>query len=1104
MPNTNFSLTLEEINLLKDVYDDISFQSIRRGNEYFKKGYVLSVNKQGDLLEAKISGTAIYSTLIDLEKGHFQCSCPARPPCKHVAALIIWALQNENTIKAKEEETVNSVHNEKDKIKGHCELVLMIKNEHACFFAKKENGTFLQLKKKADFNYLNTKWREIADKLLSNRHSQGDYYFINNNAIAIPITKVTNELESTQYPTFYNQNDFSSPVVFGGTIECRTLLLELPDEDYEIDLDIDLEIANHDGIYRSLLYCRDPFTDGYQEISMHHILYSGLPLFLNEKPIEAKIFKKMNDMLFEEHRHSSFGLTKRAINKSKGGESCFYFCKLVKDQRKDIIIQLINNLFSVSELYSNKKTLEPYYSMKMKKLFDEAWTKGPALAISLYFDETEEKKKIKGKVEFIYAQKIKYLKPKQNIAEEEKAFTDHLVGFPGSRSRKKYERKFVDNSHKGTLVVRSPRKESNLLEIANIPFSYRKTSGEFAFTTRFLKKFATEYLPIFKKKNILLKLDKSLMSAVMNLHTVTFNIESSSKIDWFQGQIKIKGLNSKDTKLILSAYRKKEGAVQLSTGQWFVVDQLNINDIYKTLENIGIRINKDGVSSDFNRGQLIGLEPTNEIEIRAEKKIETLKTDFRKSLHAERSLPLKLSTSLEKQLRTYQKEGVAFFWHLFNLKVGGILADDMGLGKTIQTIAFIESIIRLNPQKSLFLVVCPMAALSVWELECQKFSPEILIQIWHGLQRKSKTLLKKGVVITTYMTLAQDIDALKEIKFTSIFIDEAQNIKNVTTKGSKSVRELNSDSFFCLTGTPVENYLSDLWSLMDICFPGLLGTKQAFGKTYGLGQALTNHEQLIKKIDPFILRRRKKEVLQELPQKSETLISLPLDNSQTIIYEKVRKEAVQVLKNAGSSYLMKMLPYLMQLRRICCHPDLKDQMKNPEIFTSSKLTYLESKIPEMRESSSGVLIFSQFTDVLKKVAQLFEKKDIQYFYLDGSTTANKRKEIVAKFQNGEKEFFLISLKAGGTALTLHRADTVFHLDPWWNPASEHQATDRVHRIGQKRNVFVYKLIAKDTIEEKVINLQKKKQQLFDSLFDKQKSSGQVITRDELMSLLEPS
>ena len=1083
MPNSLLDLTLEEEEFVEDLYGLIPFEIVERGHVYFKKQAVRDVQKNNGFLEANVQGTRLYKTTIDLEEEDFDCTCPADLPCKHVAALTIWTLQQKSRKKKQSAQA-----SKPDQLRD-CGLAFVIEKNltHVLLFAKTAGGKLFKINTPEQLYYLKKDYLPAVHRFLESEYIWGIYF--QRTISHLLLVNIINNFDCELPYEFYYEDDLSSPVRFGGIIQCGGQIFQFTQKN-------DFNGYYGTGSYDLCLYYYDPIQKIYKNTGPNEIgSFNRAVRFRKDQP-------GLKEMRFHEFILAEQDQPFQSNIDLSGGEekikSQFYFLNTDSDY---LPRELLQGPWSVVELYKNRENFWSFLPRELRERFNEVWEKGPKVALSLNFDETEEKYKIKGSIEFVYAKQTKDLKPDKKTKEDGITLShDKILGFPPALVKSKYESIF-DMTHQRAIVIRSPKKERLLLQNIDIPFSYRKKTGEFAFTLRFLKKFATEYLPTLKENNILLRLDKSLLSAVKNLYTATFSIEGSSQLDWFEGKIKINGLSPQDTRTILSAYQNKDETVKLSNGEWIVVDQLNIGNIYQALENIGIRLSKDGTSSSFNKGQLIGLDSMNELTIRAEKKVENLKKSFQLALNEDRPPP-PLSRSLNARLRPYQKRGVAFFHRLFQIKVGGVLADDMGLGKTVQTIAFMESALRENKKDLLFLVVCPLAALSVWESECRKFAPDIDVQLRHGLHRKSKSPIKRGVLVTTYMTLAQDISDFDQTRFAAVFIDEAQNIKNVKTKASKLIRKLQSDSFFCLTGTPVENYLSDLWSLVDLCFPGLLGTKQAFQKAYGSAQSLVNKDQLMKRLDPFILRRRKQEVLKELPEKSETLVHLPLHDSQSVVYEKIRREAVKVLEDAGSSYLIKMLPYLMRLRRVCCHPDLKNEMREEDLLTSSKLAYLQSKIPEIRESSSGVLVFSQFTDVLKKVVKLLDKEKVDYFYLDGSTTAAKRKKMVQQFQKGEREFFLISLKAGGTALTLHRADTVFHLDPWWNPASENQATDRAHRIGQKRHVFVYKLVAKDTIEDKVIHLQQRKKELFDQLFNEGKNSGRSISKDELMTLLD--
>jgi SNF2 family DNA or RNA helicase len=304
----------------------------------------------------------------------------------------------------------------------------------------------------------------------------------------------------------------------------------------------------------------------------------------------------------------------------------------------------------------------------------------------------------------------------------------------------------------------------------------------------------------------------------------------------------------------------------------------------------------------------------------------------------------------------------------------------------------------------------------------------------------------------------------------------------------------------CLTGTPVENHVEDLWALFDVVFPGYLGTLKGFRNAYGGKTTPEQIDILRRKIRPFLLRRTKAEVLSDLPEKTETVVHVPMPPEQAKVYEAARIQAIRHLGSLsqGDSALFEMLRHLMNLRRIACHPYLEDGATDPML--SGKLQYIDEKLEDLGETA-GVLIFSQFTSVLKLVALLLKKRGIDPLYLDGQTTEKRRRELVQKFQSGANKFFLISLKAGGTALTLTQADTVIHLDPWWNPAVENQASDRAHRIGQKRRVFIYKLVSEKSVEEKVLQLQEKKRELFNALMGETGGAAPAIQREDIEFIL---
>lgn len=471
-----------------------------------------------------------------------------------------------------------------------------------------------------------------------------------------------------------------------------------------------------------------------------------------------------------------------------------------------------------------------------------------------------------------------------------------------------------------------------------------------------------------------------------------------------------------------------------------------------------------------------------------------------------------LPQSVNADLRPYQQQGLNWLMFLMEYQFGGILADDMGLGKTLQTLSMLE-VMRLNGQLDRpALVVCPTSLVGNWINESHKFTPNLNIKSAHGSSRQKTldTLADYDVVVTTYPLINRDFEQLEQQEFKLLILDEAQNIKNPRAQMTQSIKRLNSDYRLCLSGTPIENHLGELWSLFDFLMPGFLGPQNKFSKEYRKPiETLQDQEvqfRLHKKIKPFVLRRKKEEVAKELPKKTEIVKYISLDNDQRMLYEAIRismeDKVKNILKDKGlAKSQLECLDALLKLRQICCAPQLLNFESTQQIKTSAKLEYIKETVPEMLEEGRKILLFSQFAQMLHIISGELEALGIDYAKLTGET--RDRQSQIERFQNGDVSIFLISLKAGGTGLNLTAADTVIHYDPWWNPASEAQASDRAYRIGQTKPVFVYKLICEETIEEKVLKMQESKKSLNQSMFGKQSiDSIKDLTADNLLELFK--
>lgn len=460
----------------------------------------------------------------------------------------------------------------------------------------------------------------------------------------------------------------------------------------------------------------------------------------------------------------------------------------------------------------------------------------------------------------------------------------------------------------------------------------------------------------------------------------------------------------------------------------------------------------------------------------------------------------RIPKNFNAELRDYQKEGYKWLMRLAEWGVGGCLADDMGLGKTIQGLAMLTA----RADKGPALVIAPASVTRNWKAETERFAPALL-PILIASRNDVDLLPQLGtgdLALVSYGLLSFIGDELQAINWATIVLDEAQAIKNTATKRAKIVQNLNADFKLATTGTPIENHLGELWSLFRFLNPGLLSGKTAFNEKYNRPIARDGNEErreaLKNLVKPFILRRRKDQVLTELPPKTEIVLSVELSEEEKALYEAIRRQAIKDIAAADENQKrFTVLAQLTKLRQAACHPRL---VRPSSKVGSAKLELVGETLLEILESGHKALIFSQFVKHLKIVENWVKGQGIPYQYLDGSTPGKKREEAVNAFQDGEGKVFLISLKAGGTGLNLTEADYVLHLDPWWNPAAEDQASDRAHRIGQQRPVTVYRFVSEGTIEEQIIALHKEKRDLADQILSGTGKAGKLGV-DEIMDLI---
>ncbi|MCB9134875.1 MAG: SNF2 helicase associated domain-containing protein [Anaerolineales bacterium] len=597
--------------------------------------------------------------------------------------------------------------------------------------------------------------------------------------------------------------------------------------------------------------------------------------------------------------------------------------------------------------------------------------------------------------------------------------------------------------------------------------------------------------------------EDTLKSARVNRNRPTISLNVTSGIDWFDVLAVIKfGEVEASLQEVRRALRKKERFIKLADGTIGEIPEEWLQK-YRHLFGLGEQTDEGVRLSEHHLtllDQLLEDADRAQADDQYRQRLQRL-TQF--DGIATQTLP----TTFTGELRPYQKAGFDWLYFLHDYKFGGCLADDMGLGKTVQVLAFLQSLREKNQIEKADLIVVPRSLLINWEREAARFTPNLRVHHHFGLGRdkESPNFDEFDLVLTTYGTLLRDVQTLRMYKFHYVVLDESQAIKNPAAQTSKAVRLLNSAHRLVMTGTPVENNTFELWSQFAFLNPGLLGNLEYFKEEFsGPIERRKDDEtaNFLKKIVfPFILRRTKDQVAPELPPRTERILYADMEPAQQKLYNKTRDYYRALLmgmieEEGMNNARMKVLEGLLRLRQISNHPKLVEKDFRGD---SAKMEMLMEHLETLEAEGHKALIFSQFVEMLKIIRGELDKRKIKYNYLDGRT--RKRQEQVDEFQTDPTiPFFLISLKAGGVGLNLTAADYVIHVDPWWNPAVEMQATDRTHRIGQDKPVFVYKLIARDTVEEKILQLQDQKRALVEQLISTEASFFKELTTDDIQVL----
>jgi non-specific serine/threonine protein kinase len=659
-------------------------------------------------------------------------------------------------------------------------------------------------------------------------------------------------------------------------------------------------------------------------------------------------------------------------------------------------------------------------------------------------------------------------------------------------------------------IHRQPEKEQAFYQLLTDPIYRLKRAGNshpygtLALRTRSHPfDFLMQSIPLLTQAGFEIYGEEKLKIGKINRNTPTLRVNITSGIDWFDLQTIIEyGDQQISLQAVRKALKRGENYIKLADGSIGQIPEKWLEK-YKHLWNLAHETEDGFRISDFHL-PLVDSLMEDGAAIQAPPDLPQRRQRLQKF---EQIAQTPLPEGFVGELRPYQKHGYDWLHFLHEYKFGGILADDMGLGKTIQMLAFLQSLQERIKEKPASLLVVPKSLIANWQREAEKFTPGLRFLEYMGNFRNKDTAAfnEYDVILTTYGTMLRDISLLREYTFHLAILDESQAIKNPLAKSAKAARLLNAENHLVMTGTPVENNTFELWSQFAFINPGLLGGLDYFKKEFANPIESTGDEQtattLRKLIYPFILRRTKEQVAPELPPRTERILYTDMDPAQKKLYaqtrERYRAELLGLIENEGmNDARFKILEGLLRLRQIAIHPALMDKNYKGH---APKFELLLETLETLQSENHKALIFSQFVETLHLVRRELDERNIKYVYLDGKTS--KRQSHVDTFQNDPSiPFFLISLKAGGVGLNLTAADYVIHLDPWWNPAVEMQASDRAHRIGQEKPVFIYKIIARDTVEEKILQLQEKKRALVKNLISSETNFFKSLTKEDVQSL----
>ncbi|MEA3553527.1 MAG: DEAD/DEAH box helicase [Campylobacterota bacterium] len=1066
-----------------DVKNAVHLSDFMKGFDYYKSNKVLKVNNQesGRFSQTLIgvvqgSGYKVYNQTIKLSKSTSSgitisgyCSCPVGYNCKHVVAVCL-SYQSQNNKGVISHESHNSLKNWLDKL----EKTYIIKNDTSYDF-KNSSETFLAYRLFYNNSHIEDDLQFFKSKILKsgmiNKGSQLDRYRVFSGSYSEIKDDKFDDIIISLYHSLFRANNSSNSLNIKGDI-------------------------GYILIKKLIKTNRCYYNDSQAPIKFKEDVLDAKFDFEIEK---GKYILKSN---LNKKRYVFFDTTPSLVLDTT--LNCIQKFSMDVKKYKNILKAPKIDKNDIGEVFTTIEKVIPNINITTpKEIKTKVIDKKPIPQIHLLYTKDDDEKLYNSiKIDFLYNNKVmKYYPQNENISYYEK----------NTKIDIKRDLKFENDCYEKLQQF------GFLVEIIDDDIVVQLKQNNKQEQLKLWKQFLTYDLDILKNENWNIIYDEQF--------DMKFELESSIVVnsdevnDWFSLSFDFEF----DGKLqpiaplvanIISEFDSFENLpdtlnLEVSENHFVEVQTNHIQPIVKTIIELMDKKEKDDTIkvSPFDAHLIDDLDE--DIKWIGNKDILELSKKLKNFKKIKKVTP---PSCLNATLRGYQQDGLNWLNFLYEFKFGGILADDMGLGKTIQTLTHLSRLKEDGKLTNPSLIVMPTSLIANWKNEAKKFTPNLSVLPLQGNDRSQyyDDIKNNDLILTTYPLIVRDKEIFDSYDFCYIILDEAQKIKNPKTKMTMAIKTFNCDYRLALSGTPIENHLGELWSIFSFLMPGFLDTQSFFRNYYQTPIEKENNIErqklLNKRVKPFMIRRTKELVAKELPKKSEIIKYTQFDNKQSKLYESIRvtmeKKVREVVskKGIGSSHIT-ILDALLKLRQVCCDPSLVKIDEAKKVQESAKLELLLDLLDELVKEDRKILIFSQFTSMLSIIENEIIKAEIKYTKLTGSTT--KREDAIEKFTKGDAQIFLISLKAGGVGLNLVEADTVIHYDPWWNPAVENQATDRAYRIGQKNAVFVYKLVVENTIEEKILELQKKKQALQDGIYDENKQQKDIkFSGDELMDLLK--